>query len=180
MLDSILDAARLNPLSPPQLEELVAEAKRLGKVQQVVNTLVLAGPVGAANLRACTGLLVAHAHERASAPRRKSSNYMAVAPVEQYYHLTDMTVTSHAVERYIQHHGAGRSKDDILLELTTESANASPVRERSVNGDEVRISPNGTRFIVRRDHDQHRPVCVTILPTDDNMRRRPSRRSRRS
>ncbi len=181
-VEDLLDRAKAGPISSAEMDELAALAKATGVARRVVDALVLARPHGPSNLVRGRALMLAHAEERIDHPTRRRATGNPIPAAQRYHQLAaDMVVTYHAVDQYVKRHGGDRTNDVVLAELASEAAMASPIKERSVNGDEQRRSPNGVVFVVRRDHEQRCAVCVTVLPSDSgpDAAQRPSRWARK-
>jgi hypothetical protein len=86
-------------------------------------------------------------------------------------------LSGHLVERFRVRSGRmGEPIAELLACLTEEATMSSPIRERSPAGDQQWRSPVGYTFIIRRDRDGSRPVCVTVLapvtgPTRPKLRK---------
>lgn len=67
-------------------------------------------------------------------------------------------ITHHAVERYRQRYEPGSSFPDAEADLQRHVRDAE-YQERTVDGDDVWVSPAGVRMVVRADG-----TVVTVLP----------------
>lgn len=80
--------------------------------------------------------------------------------------------SEHAVRRFQQRHRPDLSRECALAELHRLAEEASPLKERSLCGDEQWAAgeDGDILFIVRRDGGGRRPTVVTVLPQEGAAR----------
>ena len=77
-------------------------------------------------------------------------------------------LTGHAIDRYRERYCPNLSVEEARTEVMKEIEGASPTKNKSVNNDEIWISENGVRFVVKRDAQTRVLVCTTILEPDNS------------
>ena len=61
----------------------------------------------------------------------------------------------------------GQSYEEVQTYLNAEALSATPVRQRTLSGEQKWVGPSGVIFVMRRDGNRALPVCVTVLPRED-------------
>ena len=72
-------------------------------------------------------------------------------------------ITSHAVDRYIERYAVGATFEQGRRDLERLLADASPLKEKSISGQELwRCAEPPMLFVIKPDGGKI--VCVTVLP----------------
>lgn len=72
-----------------------------------------------------------------------------------------MIITEHAIQRYIKRHAQGTPYAAAEAQLREAAADAVPLKERSLNGQEL-WKAGDLLLVCKRDRGD--VVCVTVLP----------------
>jgi len=169
-IDDILAIAHTRVLTSEEQRRLAHLASLDGKQQHVILSLMRAGTAASrANLLA-SALAGQHApkrHSRSAAIQEKR-NHRAGSVSDGRVTGLAFTLTHHAVERYAERHTDGQTTESTMEYLTREAVTATPMRARTQSGEQQWVSQSGVVFVLKRDGYGALPVCVTILPRDED------------
>ncbi len=79
-----------------------------------------------------------------------------------------LTITPHAVERYIERIAPGTSEATARARLEVHAASAARLRQKTPSGDHIYLAQGLCRLIVRKsDRGEQGGVVITVLPLED-------------
>jgi hypothetical protein len=166
MLDKLVAEACTRTLSSEEAEQLYRLAYLDSKMESVLVKLLLAKTAaGRANLVAVRALMARSKSRRAVLPPRKQQR--SVLEVKSHSERLPFVVTDHAFERFAERCMKGQSYEEVQVYLNAEALSATPVRQRTLSGEQKWVSQSGVVFVMRRDGNGALPVCVTVLPRED-------------
>ena len=173
-LDRLVAEACARALSETELETLCRLAQQAGRSETIVVQLLSAGTVaGRINLRGARALTAPHA-SRPPTPksiRRDKAAEKATRIKAARATGLPFSITEHAFERFVERHCPHELPDLAMAHLVAEAASATPLRDRTITGQEQWIGPSGVLFVMKRDGAHAPPVCVTVLPPNCSERR---------
>lgn len=162
-LSVLLSAACARVLSQAEVEALCGLAAQLGRSEPVVVELLSARSAPSRlNLLAAWPRLRSWTARRGREAQRQADRSPGRVPPAQG--ALPFTLTHHAIERFVERYGPFPSHESARVSLETEASAATPIRERTIVGQEQWRGPSGVLFVVKRDGRGAPPVCVTVLP----------------
>lgn len=166
MLDKLLAEACTRTLSSEEAEQLCRLAFLDSKVEGVLVKLLLAKTAaGRANVVAVRILMARSTPRRSVLPPRRQQR--SVLEVKSRSERLPFVVTDHAFERFAERCMKGQPYEQIQAYLNAEAMSATPVRQRTLSGEQQWVSQSGVIFVMRRDGNGALPVCVTVLPREE-------------
>lgn len=169
-LDQLLAEARQRALTADEQAKLAEHAANGGPaaVSAAIGQLLQGGRFGALNLRHAHALRALQATRNPTAEdfrEIKSADRASVSTVGTQTGFR-VTFSNHAVERYVErcaNDGVRVTAEDVVAQLTAEAEHATPLKAKTINGDEQWKCPSGAILVVRRDGSGLPAVCTTIL-----------------
>jgi hypothetical protein len=169
-LDELVKEACLRDLTQDEVDLLCALAAKEGRTQEACLSILTAQTAaGRNNLKLAKDLRVSprYTKTREEVRRQKEERGLAIVKLLCHYRLP-FVVTNHAFERYAERHLRSEPLERAIAYLTEEAKTATPIREKTLTGDEQWVSTSGVIFVMRRDGGKSRPVCVTVLPREED------------
>lgn len=170
-LEALLSEACSRQLSEEEVSRMCLMAEAAGRSQSVLIRLITSGTsAGRLNLSAAGALTSRHSpkrHDRKEIRQVKADEVAARVTKDKSSNLP-FGVSNHAFERYVQRHSPNEPVEVAVTWLILEAASASPIRDRTMSGDEQWVGQTGVVFVVRRDGNGSLPVCVTVIPKEED------------
>ena len=170
-LDEVLADCCARIFTRAEMDDFCSRAVSEGRAQDMLLGLLKAATDAArqnlTNAPTLTHAHVAQQHGRSEAIQRKVQDRTAVSQRARTSGVS-FIFSDHAIARYAERHLEGTAPDEAIRLLNAEAVTATPIRARTASGEQQWLGVSGVIFVMRRDHAGAWPICVTVLPREED------------